>query len=39
VVEIAGGTWYVQSVRSLFSVIDALEQHLVEDEVDTSVVE
>ncbi|MGB9752282.1 ABC transporter substrate-binding protein [Roseiflexus castenholzii] len=39
VVEIDGGTWYVQSVRSLFSVIDALEQHLVGTEVDTSVLE
>jgi len=37
VVEIDGGTWYVQSVRSLFNVIDALEQHLVGAEVDTSV--
>lgn len=39
VVEINGATWYVQSVRSLFSVIDALEQHLVEAAVDTSVFE
>lgn len=38
IVEIDGGTWYVQSVRSLFNVIDALEQHLVAVEVDTSVV-
>lgn len=39
VVEIDGGTWYVQSVRSLFNVINALEQHLVGTTVDTSVVE
>lgn len=38
VVEIDGGTWYVQSVRSLFNVIDTLEQHLVQAEVDTGVV-
>ena len=39
VVEIDGATWYVQSVRSLFHVIDALEEHLVGTEIDTSVLE
>ena len=39
VVEINGATWYVQSVRSLFSVIDAMEQHLVEAAIDTTVFE
>lgn len=39
VVEINGATWYVQSVRSLFHVIDAMEQHLVETTVDTTVFE
>lgn len=39
VVEINGATWYVQSVRSLFSVIDAMAQHLVEATVDTTVFE
>jgi len=39
VVEINGSTWYVQSVRSLFSVIDAMEAHLVEAAVDTGVFE
>lgn len=39
VVEINGATWYVQSVRSLFSVIDTMEAHLVEAGVDTSIFE
>jgi iron complex transport system substrate-binding protein len=39
VVEIDGGAWYVQSVRSLFNVIDALEEHLVGATLDTSVVD
>ena len=37
VAEVNGELWLLRTVHSLFSVIDAMEQHLVDTEIDTSV--